>query len=325
MNKYTVLCLVVLMFLSTTHLKAARDLTTDFKSIYQQQQDFTPQEQKLLRNYDIYFIPGILAESLILRDFRSSVDISLITKDYYATQLKVMKKNKIPAARLTTSSYDVSETRQNIQKAISHARARGRKIIFVSHSLGGLVLLEEVINKEIWPFIGGIIFLQSPFHGTALGDVLLNPPYELNEFVRKVLPKLNISEETVTYVSPASRIKFMNENRGRVRNLIKNIPLFTLSGVVTDSNTSIFKPAMDILSDGCLKGIKKGCVTDVFFHGPYDQSDGLIPLKSSFIEDADFVKLENVDHGEIVLNLPFEEYKKEYFTTTIFRLLLNKM
>ena len=325
MSKYKNLFLTVLIFLLTTHLKAGRDLTTDFKSIYHQQKDFTSEEQKLLRNYDIYFIPGIFAESIILRDYRSSVDISLITKEYYATQLKVMKRNKIPAERLTTSSYDVSETRHNIQKAISHARIRGRKIIFVSHSLGGLVLLEEVINKAVWPSIGGIIFLQSPFQGTALGDLLMNPPYELNEFVRKVLPKINISEETVTYVSPASRMKFMNENRSHVRNLIRNIPLFTLSGVVNDSNTSIFKPTIDILSQGCLKGIRKGCITDVFFQGPYDQSDGLIPLKSSYLEDADFVKLENVDHGEIVLNLPFEEYKKEYFTTTIFRLLLNKM
>lgn len=305
-------------------LHASVDLTNDFKNIYQQQKDFTPDEQRILRNYDIYFIPGIFAESLILRDFRSSVDFSLITKDYYATQLKVMKKNKIPAQRLVTSSFDVSETRQNIQKAISHAKLRGRKIIFVSHSLGGLVLLEEVIEKNVQKHIGGIIFLQSPFHGTALADLVLNPPYEMNEFVRKILPKINISEETLAFVAPYSRNKFMNENRSKVRDLIKHIPLFTLSGVA-ESNSSIFKPAVDILEEGCLKGINKGCITDVFFNGPYDQSDGLIPLKSSFLENADFVKLDKVDHGEIVLNLPFENYKKEYFTTTIFRLLLKKI
>lgn len=314
-----------LLLTASLELFAARDLTAEFKSIYQEKKEFTSQEKATLRNYDIYLIPGILAESLVWRDTRSALDISLITKDYYYAQLKLFKKNKIPAERLVTSSYDVNETKENIRKAVNKARINGRKVIFMSHSLGGLVLLEEAINKDIRKNIAGIIFLQSPFLGTGLGDLLLEPPYELDTFVKKILPKVNISDATLEFVAPAYRTRFMNQNRAKVRELIKTIPLFTLSGVVHDSNKSIFKPTIDILQDGCLKGIRVGCLTDKFYTGPRDQSDGLIPLKSSFLENADYIKLDDVDHGEFILNVPFEDYEKDQFTITLFRMLLNRM
>lgn len=313
------------LFLLTTHAFAA-DLTKEFKTIYHQEKGFTPEEQVALRRYDIHLIPGILAESLIWADPRSSINISLITKDYYHTQLRILnKKYKIPASRMTTSSYNVNETKENIRQAIAAAKARGRKVIFVSHSLGGLALLEELIlNKNIVAHVGGIAFLQSPFHGTPLGELAINPPYELDDVVAKVIPRLNISYDTLQFVSPPIRQKFMRENQQAIRDLIKSVPLFTITGIA-DSNTSIFKPLIDIIEEGCLKGVKRGCITDVLYHGPYDKSDGMIPFKSSFLENADFVKLEKVDHGEIFLNVPFEDYKKEHITTTIFRLLLQKM
>lgn len=304
----------------------AADLTKQFKTIYQEQKDLSLSEQETLRKYDIHLIPGILAESLIWSDPRSSVDVSLITKDYYHVQLKVLnKKYNIPARRMTTSSYDVNETRQNIRKAIADAKFRKRKVIFVSHSLGGLVLLEELIsNKNVWSEIGGIAFLQSPFHGTPLGDIAINPPYELDDVVAKIIPRLNISYETLHFVSRPLRTKFMADNRKDIRELIKQVPLLTMTGIA-DSNTSIFKALIDIMEAGCLRGLTNRCITEVFFHGPYDRSDGLIPYKSSFLENADFIQLEKVDHGEIILNVPYEDYKKEHLTTTILRLILAKM
>lgn len=315
---------LAILFL-TTHAYSA-DLTKEFKTIYHQEKDLTHEEQEILRKYDIHLIPGILAESLIWSDPRSAINFSLITKDYYHTQLKILnKKYKIPARRMTTSSYDVRETKQNIRQAIASAKAQGRKVLFVSHSLGGLALLEEMIlNKSITAHVGGIAFLQSPFHGTPLGELSINPPYELDEVVAKIIPRLNISYDTLEFVSPPIRQKFMREHKQRIREFIKQIPIFTLTGLA-DSNHSIFKPLIDIVEDGCLKGVKRKCISDVFYHGPYDKSDGMIPFKSSFLENADFVILEKVDHGEIMLNVPFEDYKKEHLTTTIFRMLLQKI
>lgn len=305
---------------------AQTDLSTKFKQILDQKKELTLEEQRQLRNYDIYFIPGIFAESLIREDRRSVVDFSIITKDYFGENIKVLQsKYRLRAFRLSTSSYNVEETRANINNAITLSAQNRRKAILVSHSLGGLALLEELVtNSYLQDNIAGIVFLQSPFFGSPLGDVLLKPPYRLDRVLHSILPYVNISQDTVEYVTPQSRRLFMTENKKEIQNLINKVPLYTFSSSAP-ANKSFFKPLIDIISDGCLKGIKLGCVTEVFYQGPYDESDGLIPVKSSFIPGADFVFIKNVDHGEIILNLPFEDYEKEHLTTSWLRLLLEKI
>lgn len=319
------LILLFIVFLSS-NLFAGTDLSSEFKQIYNQQKDLTQSEQNRLKEYDIYFIPGILAESLIASDTDSSIDISLITKDYFGTQLDFLNnKYNIPAKRIKTSSYDVSITRQNIREAVLAAKSKGRKVILISHSLGGLALIEELVfNPEIQNNIGGIAFLQSPFYGTPVGNILLESPYIIAKYLKSLLPLVNISEETMHFVGNEYRQNFMKQNVGAIRNFIKKVPSYTFAGIA-EGNESAFKPLIDIMESGCIKGFREKCVTDKFYHGPYDKSDGLIPLQSSHLDVADFVILEKADHGEIILRMPFEDYSKEHLTTTWLRMLLQKM
>ena len=310
----------------SSNLFAGTDLSSEFKQIYNQKEDLTLAEQNRLKEYDIYFIPGILAESLIASDTDSSIDVSLITKDYFETQLDFLNnKYNIPAKRIKTSSYDVSITRQNIRDAVLAAKSKGRKVILLSHSLGGLALIEElVLNPVIQNNIGGIVFLQSPFYGTPVGTILLDSPYVVAKYIKSLLPFVNISEETMYFVGNEYRQNFMKQNVGAIRNFIKKVPAYTFAGLA-EGNESAFKPFIDIMESGCIKGFKEKCVTEKLYHGPYDKSDGLIPLKSSHLDIADFVILEKADHGEIVLRMPFEDYSKEHLTTTWLRMLLQKM
>lgn len=319
-----ILTLCLLLISIQTH--AALNLSPGFKKILDQKKELNRHELKRLQQYDIYFIPGLFAESLIREDRRSVVDFSIITKDYFGEQIKLLQNQyHLNAHRLSTSSYNVEETKANIREALATSYQNKRKAILISHSLGGLVLLEELVsNPQIQENIAGIIFLQSPFFGSPLGEVLLDPPYHLEKLLHPLLPYVNISEDTIEYVSPKSRKKFMDENQHKIEKLIKRIPLYTFSSSAP-ANRSFFKPLIDIMSDGCIKGIKLGCISEVFYAGPYDESDGLIPVKSSFIPGADFVFLKNVDHGEIILRLPFEDYKKEHLTTTWLKVLLSKI
>ena len=304
---------------------ARTDLSAQFHAINGQEAPFTAQEINKLKRFDIYFIPGILAESLIGGDHRSVLDISLITRDYFGKSLDVLnKKYKLNARRLKTSSKDVQETRTAIHQAVETSRQNGRQALLVSHSLGGLALIEELIlNPRIQSNIAGIAFLQSPFYGTALSDLFLNPPYELEKYLHPLLPFLNISQETVYYVGEHSRKDFMNRHQQAVKNLVRSIPLYTFTGVAT-ANKSVFKPIIDIMEAGCVRG-KDKCISEVFFNGPYDKSDGLIPYKSSFLPEADYVIMQDVDHAEIILNVPFTDYKKEHMTTSWLKLLLTKI
>jgi len=319
-----------LFFLLTVSLSsnifATTDLSAEFIQIYNQQQDLTLSEQQRLKEYDIYFIPGILAESLIASDKDSSIDISIITKDYFGTQLTLLNdKYNIPAKRIKTSSFDVSITRQNIREAIFAAKAKGRKVILLSHSLGGLALIEEVIfNPEIQNDIGGIVFLQSPFYGTPAGDIISKFPYIIEKFIKFILPYVNISDETLQFVGIDARENFMRQNKEAIRAFIKTVPSYTFAGYA-EANKSLFGPFIDIIESGCVKGYKDRCFTDKYYNGPYDKNDGLIPLKSTHLDNADFVTLEKADHGEIILRFPYEDYSKEHLTTTWLRVLLQKM
>lgn len=318
---------MALLLLTLSFASMARtDLSYRFKQILDQKKEFTKQELSILKKYDIFFIPGIFAESLIREDRRSRVDFSIITKDYFDEQIKLLQnKYKLRAFRLSISSYNVEETQNNIRNAVAQAAANNRKVILVSHSLGGLALLEELVqNPGIQEHIGGIAFLQSPFYGSYMGDVLINPPYHLERVLHPLLPYLNISMDTIEYVSPKSRTDFMNNHQQEIAKLIRKVPLYTFSSKAK-ANESIFKPFIDIMSDGCFKGVHLGCISDVFYQGPYDDSDGLIPVKSSFIPGADFVFMENIDHGEIILKLPFEDYEKEHLTTSWLRMLIGRL
>lgn len=329
-NYSTINCIRTFLLLSTillsTNINAGRDLSTDFKHIYAQQLEFTSQEQKRLNEYDIIFIPGILAETLISTDHDSSIDISIFTKDYFATQLEfLIEKYGLNAKRIKTSSRDVSITRENIRNAVLLADSQGKKVILLAHSLGGVALLEELIkNPAIQNKISGIIFLQSPFHGTPVGDILLKSPYLIKKLITKALPFVNISNETLGYLEFEFRENFLKQNKEAINKLIKKIPIYTFSGVA-EGNKSLFKPLIDIMETGCLKGLQSSCITEKAYSGPYDQNDGLIPLKSTFLEDADYVILEKCDHAEIILRFPFEDYSKEYLTTSWLRLLMKKM
>lgn len=316
----------LILAITSTATYARMDLSAKFLSVYHQKKEFTQKELNRLKQYDIYFIPGILAESLVRDDNRSSVDLSYITKDYFSEQIKLLQnKYKLRAFRLSTSSYNVEETQQNIRNAVYNAQQKNRKVLLVSHSLGGLALLEELVkNPQIQEGVAGIAFLQSPFFGSHLADVLKNPPYHLERVLHPLLPYLNISMNTIDYVAPESRTAFMNNHKAQIQNLINKVPLYTFSSSVP-ANRSALKPLIDIMTDGCFKGVHFGCISEVFYHGPYDESDGFIPVKSSFIPGADFVFLKNVDHAEIILKFPFEDYEKEHLTTTWLRVLLDKI
>lgn len=311
---------------SCASLHAATDLSPLFKKVYSQSRGLSYEEQKTLRNYDIYFIPGILAESFIGGDQRSSVHLDYVTRDYFSYQLNLLnKKYNISAKRLGVSSKNVAETRNNIRQVVAQAALKNRKVLFISHSLGGIALLEETIeNPGLQMNIAGIVFMQSPFYGSPLSNIVMEPAYGLKYLLAPLFPYLNLSEATVTYVGVEARTHFMQEHASDVNNLINTIPLFTFSTSV-DSGKSIFKPLIDILDSGCLKNLKGNCITNVFYGGPYDKNDGLIPLQSSFLGNADFVTLEDVDHAEIILDIPFENYSKEHLTTTLLRILLQKI
>lgn len=212
----------------------AADLTSSFYKTLNNQQLLSPQEQAVLSNYNIYLVPGILSETFVDGDDRSSITFSRLTGEYF----------------------------------------------------------------------------EGPLH--------------LDKWLKPIIPYFNTSPETIRYLGTASRKKFMTENHKIIQELTQRISIITVGGVV-NGHSSLFTPAVSIIATGCFKVVLGQCVIRTSFKGPYDSSDGMVPFESSKIEGADFIKIEGVDHGETVVNIPFQQHDKDQLTTALLKTLLPKL
>ena len=291
----------------------ALDITADFEGHYEE--GYLNQKQiETLKNVEIALIPGIMSETFINSDPRSTIDLSIFTKDYFGSHLRYLKHLGIPVRRLLGSSASVDDTRKEVDIFL---RSTERPVIFIAHSLGGMALLDHLlVNEDLWPRIQGIIFLQSPFTGAPVATVVKRFPA-----LEKVFPFFHTSPETVRYLSNENRKDFVTMNGEQITALASKVHLITV-GAVVNGYKSVFTSSATLIRSGCLETIYGKCVGPRLYHGPYDFSDGMVPFKGSKLPEVDFVKLRGVDHGETVVQTPFKNINHRRFTAALLKLFL---
>lgn len=304
-----IIFLLCTMLVLCTNLYA-KDLSQEFDRNYQDRIELTKSEIMQFKEFDFYLVPGILSESFIQNDRRSWLDFTILTKEYLSAQKKYLKKLGLNVKRLPTSSFSVSESKAILRQVLDETSSKKRKAFFITHSLGGLALLEELVLNGGTEVVAGIIFIQSPFYGAPVADAFLKYPFHIDKWLLPILPFFNTSEETLRYLSVAERVKFMQTHEKDIDDLIAKIPLITVSGIA-NSHRSLFKPSIDLIAYGCVKSFTEKCLTPILYDGALDKSDGMVPLESSKLNKADSVVLDGVDHGETVVNIPFENYSKK--------------
>lgn len=305
---------------------SAADLTQDFYERLRKATSLTHSELSALKNFDFYLVPGILSETFLEGDDRSSLSFARLTGEYFQTQQNLLKDHYgLRSERLSSSSKSVAEIRMNIKQALQSSLAAGRKSVFVTHSLGGLALLEELVSSpDSQELVAGILFLQSPFQGSPIADVYFEKPLYLYKWLSPVIPYFNTTPETIRYLGTVSRKKFMSQNRDELQLLLQKVPVITVGGVA-NGHSSLFTLAVNINATGCLEKVLGVCAVRTSFKGPYDVSDGMVPFKSSQLEGADFVRLEGVDHGETVVSIPYGTLDKEKTISVLLKLLNEKI
>lgn len=303
----------------------ARDLSHELKTIYQTENTFSASEVNQLKDLDFYLVPGLLSEVFIDDDKRGNVDFSRLTEDYFHDQTILLKKKYgFKLTRLQSSSRSTDEVRANIRNAITASQSARKKAFFITHSMGGVVLLDELSqNENLQANMAGILFLQAPFYGSPMADIYLEDPFHFTSLLKPLYPSFNVSTEVINYLSVKNRSQVMQENAAAIQKLVTNIPVLTVSGV-TQQQKSVFKLAVDIMESGCPRSRLKFCLTPKLFSGPYDLNDGMVPEKSSRLTSADFVTLEGVDHGEMVIKMPYTNLNKERLSLALIKLLLRK-
>lgn len=319
--------LLVLPFLLVFVVSAfAKDVTRTYNNYYNSPEILNQKDLRYLSQLDIILVPGILSEVFSWEDRRVVIDFSILTSDYFGAQVKHLKhKLKLPVKKILPSSKDVSETQALIAEAMQISKQKNRKALFIVHSLGGLALLDHLLASDESELeqIEGIIFMQSPFFGTPIATVFLDYPYQADKWLKPFLPFFNTSVETIEYLSVAHRAKFMRDNKERITAITNKIPSLTMSGI-TNNYKSLFTPVAEVIEFGCILNAIGRCFTIQLYKGPYDQSDGMVPLNSSRLSNVDSVVLKGVDHGGPIMKLPFQEVSKEIMTEALIKMMLER-
>ncbi len=312
-----------LLFLCLSLSLRAEDLSSRFTEIYKNDRPLNSEQIRDLQDIDFYLVPGILSEAFIKNDRRTILDFSIITKEYFSSQQKLLKERGLKVKRLSASSFSIEETKANIRFALDESSKRGRKTFFITHSLGGLALLEELIENDHTEEVRGIIFIQSPFRGAPVADVYLSYPLNIDKWLNPILPFFNTSIETLQKLSVKNRVEYMKTEEEHIKVLLERIPIMTVAGLTNDYRT-LFKPSVDLIEFGCVKTFFSRCLTDKLYEGPYDRSDGMVPVESSKLLDADFIVLKGADHGETVVNVPFRTFNKKRLTEALLKVFLSR-
>jgi hypothetical protein len=301
------------------------DISNKYDTYYKQQQDFTSNELEQLKSLRIVLVPGILSETFLSQDHRSRLNLSVLTSDYFNAQKYYFdKKYNLDIVRINSSSTSLEEIKINIDDILKKSISENKKVLFVTHSLGGIALMDYLVQQhENHDQFFGNIFLQSPFRGTPIAEVYKNNRLFLRSILRPVIPYLNGHETIADHLDPELRVPYMQRNRYEIQNFVKNIPTITVAAIANGSY-SLFKPAIDIIKYGCIRAFRKFCTTSKLHYGQLDDNDGMVPLKSTYISNADHVILRNVDHGETVVNVAFQNIDRARMTEALIKIIIEK-
>jgi triacylglycerol lipase len=312
------LILIILFSISSF----AADLTHEYQANYGS--SLTKEELQNFMDTEIVLVPGIGSETFIWEDHRGVLDFSFLFKDSFGAQLSHYRKLGIPTRRLWASSFSVQETVDEVAATVEELRQKNKKVLFISHSLGGLALLDYLIGQENFENIQGILFLQSPFYGSPIASLYFQNPYFARSILGPVLSFVNTSEDSIEYLSLEARIQKMTDHKDKIARILSTLPVLTMSGTILH-HKSLMGPSRNVMGYGCVTYLRGRCRSQKIFNGPYSDSDGMVPLESSKLPGTDFVVVDGVDHGETMQAMPYKSVNRVKLTDALMKILIRKI
>ncbi|KAI1370745.1 hypothetical protein F4677DRAFT_457595 [Hypoxylon crocopeplum] len=190
---------------------------------------------------------------------------------------KTLLPNKLPKARLLTYGYDAYVVRKSVagtNRLIDHAtnllsdltidrascNASSRRIIFVAHSLGGLVCKEAILLsrnnpethlRDVFHCVVGVIFMGTPHQGSWMADWAKVPAHTLG-FVKSTNKTLLDILKTDNQILQSTQSRFLSmvrelregSRRFEVTCFFEELPLSIFGRVVVTRESAIFEGYM---------------------------------------------------------------------------------
>lgn len=236
----------------------------------------------------VLFIPGLFSKP-----------INIIFGTYFIDQLQYFKD----------LGYEVEQVAINTEACYCESRTELKniiekydKVIFFTHSKGGVDLLDTLINfPELRQRVQKVISLQAPFYGTPLVD-LISGNFFLNSIIKGLLKIFKGSYEGFLYLSVDERQKYMHENKKEISSIMKEIEFTCLGSEILAPKKKIISPLKPLYSYMKHKGL---------------ENDGIVPTISSHIVGARNYKLNGVDHACTVVKRTSIPFNRKDFTHSL--------
>lgn len=156
----------------------------------------------------------------------------------FYTQMRDFDEKGIPYRNVSLVS-DAFNTSQSVDHNAAAIRAllRGtdKKIIFVTHSKGGLDTLHALLGApELWGRVTGWVALQSPFFGSPLADKTSSPMDGV------LLQALGGGDaRALEDLKVATRTRYMQAHKNEIRKLTRRIPVIAAYTVYESETTGV--------------------------------------------------------------------------------------
>lgn len=233
-----------------------------------------------LKDKKVYFIPGILHETVI-RDSNQPVRLTFLFGEYFNDQVSFLKKHGIDAELIILESEDsVANNSKRLKEKLN-----ANDYFVVTHSKGGLEFLDFLLNNpEQAVKVNGWISFQSPFYGSNLALMISK-----NSFMRRlssfIFDFFGGSLDGVNSLLPKVRNEYMVNHRDAIQDILSKINYVNFVSKLTPNDAGILKFSAQDLQNCC------------------GDNDGLVEISNAKIPNTDFVFVENLSHLDLILNM----------------------
>jgi hypothetical protein len=296
--------------LASTDVFAARgeDLSDEFE-MFSSLPDFylTQKNVDALKDYRVIFVPGLLS------DFHKTIVIygrEIRRGTYFLDHKRWLDSQGIEYSVAPISSQATPE--ENAVAVSSAVTASDKPVIIIAHSKGGIDSLEALAgDPKLRGKVAAFIALQTPFLGSPVADWFATSP--ARESIARWL--LNVTGGTkktlISLTTPHRRLWYLR-HREAIAQLAQGTKIFCVAtwkepehGNGLDTKFSIPRDMM----------IKNG----------FPQNDGLVPVQSAILPEADFVVLAQADHQVTVMDSGMRPFDRTDFMKALMLLTLERL
>jgi hypothetical protein len=319
-HKYLSLATIILISLLLTGTSCDPDYKTLYKNLEVKGNNITEAYNKLspvidsffdkkinigkktintIRDFNIILVPGFLS------DLPDQMGI------YFGDQIKWFKKMKFDHM---VASIESEQSPNFNGKIISQViKVSEKPVIIITHSKGGIDTLEALrLAPEIHSKVKAWITIQTPFYGSPIADCFWYY-VSFRDTYSWILKALGGTQKSLKCLTYGDRKDYNTKFKTEILKIVKTIPFISFTSWqknkwIWEGQTPLIEPFRDFMAR------KIGL-----------RNDGLVPLKTAYLPNSDYIVVPNVDHMVSVINNPIFPYDRVHMTKILLVMALDKI